>query len=145
MTTEPLNRAGYPQELFNLPEEFIEDPGLRLLHAEVCARLLSDQPDADMLDVMIIERTTTAYFYVRQKELAGSDALHPATYKNIIRMWLELATELRKKRLESFSELEVKEKIVGAVVGALNESIYGLDPVIAKTVRDRMVLALDSV
>ena len=143
MSDTPLNRPGYPGELFDLPEDFITDEGLRILHAEVCARLLADQPDADMLDVLIIERVATAYFYVRQKEASGTD-MSPATYKNIIKMWLEVATELRKKRLEAFTESEVKDKVAALVVGALNDSIYGLDPVIGKTIRDRMVMALET-
>lgn len=141
MTT--LNDSGYPRELFDLPENFIQDTNLRTLHAEVCARLLADQPSADMLDVLIIERVATAYFYVRQKEEVGAEG-SPTAYKNMIRMWLELATELRKKRIEALDENQMKEKLAGVVVDALNTAIYGLDPKVQRVVRDNIVGALET-
>lgn len=137
---KPLNTKGYPPELFDLPKDFIVDQNLRTLHAEVCARLLADHPDADMLDVLTIERVATSYFYVRQRESSKSE---PVGYRSLMRMWLEISAELRKRRFEALSEAATREKVSQLVGEALNHAIYGLDPVIAGTVRAKMVEALE--
>lgn len=142
MDDNQLNYAGYPSDLFEVPEEFIREQELRTLHAEVCARLLSDQPDADMLDVLIIERVATSYFYLRQKEHGPAN---DRTYRSLTKMWLEIATELRKKRLESMSEVAIKDKVTTTIVEALNSALNGVDPIVARVVRDRMVKELESV
>lgn len=138
-----LNQFGFPPELFEVPEEFISDQTLRIMHAEVCARLLRDHPDSDMLDVLMVERVATTYFYMRQRERNGT-AGNPVNYKAMVKMWQDVAVELRKKRAEAITESAVKEKVAGLVVDALNDAIYGLDPLVARTVRDKMVEALEA-
>lgn len=129
--------ADLPTGFFAVPENFITDDTLRFLHAEVIARLRNESPDADTLEVMCMERVTSLYFYMRDREAKGG--LNNATaYKAIMALWVNMATDLRKGRTQAKDEEQIRAEVTTDLVGAVKKSLEGLEPEVAMTVTRRL-------
>lgn len=137
-----LTDDGIPQEFWNVPEDFIADENLRFLHADMCSRLRRENPDADGLELMAIERVVSLFFYMRYKESTGNMGTDTA-YKGMMQMWVVMAADLRKTRLGSTDEITIRAEIMKGVVRAVNGALEGFEPDVVKTVKRRIVERLE--
>lgn len=132
-----------PTEFWAAPEKFIQDAGMRLLHAEVIARLQSENPEAGVLEQLAMERVTSLYFYMRDREMRGGlDTA--AAYKGIMSLWVNMAADLRKARTDGETADAIRVEITKTVVTAVKDAIQGLDPDIAITIQRRVLQSLTS-
>lgn len=126
-----------PTDFWASPEQFIANESLRFLHAEVIARLRTESPNADTLELMLLERVASLYFYMRDRETKGG--LNNATaYKSIMQLWVAMAGELRKGRDKAKTEEEIRAEVTGELVGAVKNSLQGLEPEVAMTIQRRL-------
>lgn len=139
-----LTDGGVPEEFWSVPENFISDHGLRLLHADTCRRLRDDNPEADTLEVMAIERIASLYFYMRSKEIQGNFGSDTA-YKGMMSLWVSMASDLRKSRLGGADEATVRRDVLRQVVSAVNGAFNGMEPEVAKTIKARIAERLEQV
>ena len=139
-----LTNGGVPDEFWSVPEQFIPDENLRFLHADACARLRSDNPDADTLELMAIERVTSLYFYMRSKEASGTFNSDTA-YKGMMQLWVAMAADLRKARVETADEASVRADVLKTVARAVNGAFEGLEPDVAVMVKRRIAERLERV
>lgn len=139
-----LTGDGIPSEFWSVPEAFISDENLRFLHADACQRLRNDNPDADTLELMAIERVTSLYFYMRAKEASGNYN-SDTSYKGMMQLWVSMAADLRKTRLGGADEANVRRDVLRQVVAAVNGAFNGMEPEIAKTIKARIAERLEAV
>jgi hypothetical protein len=134
-----LNDDGLPPNFWAVPENFIQDESLRFMHAEMCIRLKQENPGADSLELMAIERIATLYFYLRSRELAGAGAMRSdAAYKDMLKLFTSMATELRKNRVGSQNEDDIRNEILSGVSGAIKGAFQGVDVETAAVVKKRL-------
>jgi hypothetical protein len=142
MTTDQNTLSdGVPNELWRVPEQFIPSEELQFLHSDICARLREDNPDADTLELLAIERIASLYFWMRHKE-ASDGFKSDQSYKGMIDLWTKMAADLRKARTEHKTATEAQKEIMGMLVGAINDALAGIDPEIANTVKRRIQHAM---
>jgi hypothetical protein len=139
-----LTEGGVPDSFWSVPEQFITDQNLRLLHADSCQRLRQDNPDADTLELMAIERVTSLYFYMRSKEATGTFNSDTA-YKGMMQLWVTMAADLRKARTGASDVESIRADVLKSVVRAVNGAFEGLEPEVAKTVKKRIAERLERV
>jgi hypothetical protein len=139
-----LTDGGVPEEFWAVPEQFISDDTLRFLHTEMCVRLREDNPDADTLELMAIERVCSLYFYMRAKEGQGTFSSDTA-YKGMMQLWVVMAADLRKARTGQADEASIKADVLKTVGKAVNGAFEGLEPEVAVTVRRRLMESLERV
>lgn len=131
-----LADGSVPTEFWAVPEKFITDEGLRLLHASICTRLRDENPDADTLEIMAIERIASLFFYMRDRERHGGIGSDSA-YKSMMSLWVSMAAELRKSRMGLADEGVIREQVMSEVVTATRRAVQGLDPEVAGLVKRR--------
>lgn len=103
-----------PAEFYAQPSEAIGDEALQLIYSEVVARLQQENPDADTIESMMIERVAFLYVHIRHKETKKLFA-HDRSHKETLQLWVTMAAQLQKKRTQEQDLEEIKDKIVGAV------------------------------
>ena len=130
--------VGLPASFWNVPEPFIPDETLRFLHSDLSVRLREDNPDADTLEMMAIERVASLYIWMRLKE-SSQGFNSDASYKSIIQLWTTMAADLRKTRTDHKTTAEAQAEIMEMLVGAINNALAGLEPEIANTVKRRVM------
>lgn len=130
--------VGLPASFWNVPEPFIPDQTLRFLHSDLSVRLREDNPDADTLELMAIERVASLYIWMRAKESAQGFS-SDASYKSIIQLWTTMAADLRKARTDLKTTAEAQAEIMTMLVKAINDGLAGVDPEIANTVKRRVM------
>lgn len=136
-----LDNDGLPDNFWRVPNSFIEDDALRLLHAEVCVRLRNENSDADTLELMAIERVASLYIWMRNKE-NNSGFNSDTAYKDMIKLWTAMAADLRKTRIAVLDNAEAQAQIMTMLVGAINDALAGVEPEIANTVKRRIMEAV---
>lgn len=137
MTEQNVLSEGVPAELWNVPETFIPKTELQFLHSELCARLREDNPDADTLELMAVERVASLYIWMRFKE--GEEGFKSeSSYKAMIQLWTTMAADLRKARTDHKTAAEAQGEIMKMLAGAINDALAGIDPEIANTVKRRI-------
>jgi hypothetical protein len=136
-----LIEGSVPPEFWAVPEKFIKDESLRLLHAEVCSRLRGENSDADTLELMAIERITSLFFYMRDRERIGGLA-SDAAYKSMLSLWVTMAADLRKSRSGLADEQSVRQSVMKDVASGVKKALQGLDPEVASVVRRRFAESL---
>lgn len=124
-------------DFWTVPEDFIESAPLRLLHADIVARLRAENEGADTLEMMLIERIASLYFYMRFKESSGSMS-SDAAYKGMLQLWITMAADLRKGRAGEADEQTVRQEITQGMVRAINKSLNGMEPEVARMVKRRI-------
>ena len=132
-----LSTGGIPEEFWIVPEEFISDDSLRLLHADACSRLRHENQDADVLELMLIERVTSLYFYMRSKEGAGQ-INSDAAYKSMIQLWVAMAADLRKTRVNAVDQNAVRDSVTRDILQAVMGALSGIEPEVAGTIKRRI-------
>lgn len=141
-----LEADGLPEGFWSVPETFIADPGLRLMHADMCVRLRQENPGADTLELVTIERIASLYFYLRSRELAGAGAMRSdAAYKDMLKLFTNMAADLRKGRIGSQEADEIRAEILTGVSKAVKGALQGIDPEVAGVVKKRIVERLGNV
>lgn len=132
-----LDGDDIPQDFWAVPEKFIKDEGLRLLHSIVCSRLREENPEADTLELMAIERVASLFFYMRDRERGGGlDTA--AAYKSMLSLWVNMATDLRKSRIVQADADEIRKDVIASVSAAVRSAFEGADPEIARTYKRRI-------
>lgn len=141
-----LSADGLPENFWSVPENFIEDEGLRFLHSVMSARLIDENQGADTLELMAIERVATLYFYMRSIEMKGQNKISStAAYKDMLKMWTTMAADLRKNRIASQDADAIRAEILGGVARAVNGAFAGIDPTVAIMAKKRIAERLESI
>lgn len=110
-----------PTEFFAQPAEAIGDEALQLIYSEVVARLQKENPDADTIESMMIERVAFLYVHIRHKETKKLFA-HDRSHKETLQLWVTMAAQLQKKRQAELDLEEVKDRIISAVQMAVMDA-----------------------
>lgn len=139
-----LTEDGLPDAFWSVSDKFIGDDVLRMMHAELSARLRNENPHADTLELMAIERIASLYFYLRSRENAGAIRSDQA-YKSMLQMWASMAADLRKSREANADVDQVRAEILTSVARAVKDAFAGLDPEFAGVAKRRIAERLDKV
>jgi hypothetical protein len=139
-----LTDGDVPESFWSVSDKFISDDTLRLLHSEMCSKLRQENPHADSLELMAIERICSLYFYLRFMESSGRSR-GDAAYKNLMQVWMNMAADLRKSRIGSQDEDQIRGEILTGVSRAVTAALQGIDPDTASTVKRRIVERLERV
>lgn len=115
--------------------------GLKDIHALLTMRMQSEAPDADILELMMMERVAFLYVYMRAKEASNSAEVTEMTkaYKDMMTLWIAMAADLRKIRMRQEEMQNLRMSIVTEVGRALKEAMKGVDPSIAAKVQNHLI------
>lgn len=134
----------YSEQLWSVPEAFIPNEDLRALYDVVSVQLRVDNPDADALEVLMIERVAALYIFLRYRESTGDVDSMTAYHKNL-ELWAKLVDGLRKKRVDNSIDDANKQKILTNVGAAFQKALTGLEPEVATHIRQRFAQNLSEV
>lgn len=126
-------------EFWNLNRFKDNGEDLQMIHRLVVERLQQESPDADMLELMLMERACFLYIFMRAKELDAEEFRFDRTYAEMLRMWVSMAADLRKQRLRAEEMASIRAAVVGEIARALKEALAGVDPLIANNVTAKLV------
>lgn len=133
-----------PSEFFAQPAEAVGDEALQLIYSEVVARLQKENPDADTIESMMIERVAFLYVHIRHKETKKLFA-HDRSHKETLQLWVTMAAQLQKKRTAEQDLEEIKDSIVSAIHLAVSDAASkSLPPDIAKDFQESFLAELDN-
>lgn len=133
-----LHENRLPARFWNL-EAFDGREYLHDIHGMVVERLQAEAPDADTLELMLMERVSFLYIFMRAKEASVEDMTFDRTYKDMMSLWVSMAADLRKQRLRAEETSSIRMMIVGEVSKALKEALKDVDPIIANAVQTRLI------
>lgn len=111
---------------------------LKDIHAVVVERLQYESPDADTLELMMMERVCFLYIFMRSQE-QGDEVAFDRTYKDMMGLWVSMAADLRKQRLRAEEEQSIRMSIVSEVAKAIKEAMKDVDPAISNAVQTKLV------
>lgn len=137
---EAIAKGKIPQDFWNHRAlEGRED--LQEIHAMIVDRLQIEAPDADMLELMMMERVCFLYIFMRSQEqvVDGQEMSFDRTYKDMMSLWVSMAGDLRKQRLRAEETQGIRMSIVAEVSRALKQALKDVDPDIAKSVQTQLV------
>jgi hypothetical protein len=126
-----------------LPKEFWQttvggdNAVLKDIHATVVERLQLESPDADTLELMMMERVCFLYIFMRAQE--AQEVEFDRTYKDMMSLWVSMAADLRKTRLRAEEEQSIRMSIVSEVARAIKEAMKDVDPAISNAVQTKLV------
>lgn len=133
-----------PAEFYAQPADSIGDESLQLIYSEVVDRLQKENPHADTLECMMLERVAFLYVHIRHKETQKSFA-HDRAYKETLQLWVQMAASLQKKREANLNLDDIKDKIVNSVQIAVMDAAKGtLPPEVAKNFQEKLLVELDA-
>lgn len=133
-----------PPDFWTLAEAPVEGmESLQLIHAEIVSRLQAESPDADTLELMMVERVAFLYIYVRAKEAKKLFA-HDRAYKETLQLWTQMAADLRKQRQSERGVDEIKTEIIGSVSDAMKGALSSLPPQVRSEVSEKVLSALEA-
>lgn len=135
--TQPL-----PAEFWSQHPEALGDEALQLIYAEVSQRLKNENPDADTLELMLIERVAFLYVHIRNKENKKLFA-HDRAYKETLQLWGAMAADLRKRRERVSDVREITERILAQVQVAVDVAVDHLPAEQAKVFQSHLLEAFD--
>lgn len=134
-----------------LPTDFFAGTGLdetwSLVRTQVLERLRDENSSGEnMLDLIMLERTSHIYAILRQHEAAAISEdddrfsrMLPATlYKDMMKMLVAMIESLRAQRDKDFVIEEARREVVHAVVTSMKDAIKVLPPSEQKTVMTRV-------
>lgn len=136
----PLSSHDMPANMWEISEAFIEDADLRELYSQIILNLQRENPDADTLEMMMMERVASGFVFMRSREAEGTFGGHE--YKNLTTLWVSMAADLRKTRTNSSDIVAMKDEIHRDVLNAFEESLKGVDLDVQLVIRSRMMEAL---
>lgn len=134
----------YSAQLWTVPDAFIPDEDLRLLYDLVSEQLRADNPDADSLEVLMIERVASLYIFLRYRESQGDVDSLTAYHKNL-ELWAKLVDQLRRKRVDNSVDDANKSKIKEKVIEAFAKTLQGMEPEVANHIRQRFAQNISEV
>ena len=124
MTKDGVAPDAMPDGFWALSETALKkETALQFMGTDISARLRAENPSADMLEMMLVERVAFFYVYMRQQECAEFFVPGPR-YKEILNSWTGLAAELRKCRTMSLETM--KDAILLAVSSAIAQAVQDL-------------------
>lgn len=121
---------------------FENNPALSEIHAMVVSRLIEESPDADTLELMMMERVCFLYIFMRASEFSVDEDKRLAfdrNYKDMMSLWVSMAGDLRKQRLRAEETMSIRYQIVSEVSKALKVALKNVDPSVAKEVQSKLV------
>lgn len=128
-----------PKNFWNL-EAFEGKSNLKDIHALVVERLQLESPDADTLELMMMERVCFLYIFMRANEVKdGEEISFDRNYKDMMALWVSMAADLRKQRLRAEETQGIRMAIVTEVARALKEALKDVDPEISNAVQSKLV------
>jgi hypothetical protein len=136
-----ISKNRLPENFWSL-DAFNGKEHLKDLHAAVVDRLTLEAPDADTLELMLMERVCFLYIFMRAKEIEdeSSETLQfDRTYKDMMTLWVSMATALRQQRLRAEEVASVRMAVVSEVSRALKEALKDLDPKIGFQIQSKIV------
>ncbi len=121
--------------------DFEGQDGLKDIHAMLVQQLQHEAPDADVLELMMMERVAFLYVYMRAKEQSNAAEVTQFTraYKDMMTLWVSMASDLRKTRLRAEEAQSIRMSIVTEVGRALKEALKDVDPTISAKVQHRLL------
>lgn len=123
-------------------EAFAKNPTLSEIHAMVVQRLIEESPDADTLELMMMERVCFLYIFMRASEFSVEEDQRLSfdrNYKDMMSLWVSMAGDLRKQRLRAEETMSIRYQIVSEVSKALKVALKNVDPNVAKEVQTKLV------
>ena len=141
-TREELEKS-IPPEFWELPTTFISDPGARRIYKEMYQRLLEENPDRDTAELLILERASALYAYMRELE-ATVGYRNTSDYRQLSALWTSIVQDLRKTRHANLTEEQVRLQVSQEYIEIINKAISGLEPDVANSVRRRVANLLES-
>lgn len=133
-----LQENRLPADFWNL-DAFSDKDHLHEIHRLVVERLQYEAPDADTLELMLMERVSFLYIFMRAKETSTEELNFDRTYKEMMSLWVSMAADLRKQRLRAEETSSIRMMIVSEVSKALKEAMKDVDPAIANAVQTKLV------
>lgn len=125
-----MSKSGnpFPSEMWTLSEAVTDDPGFKLLHAQIIARLREEIPgiESDTIGLMLLERVVTLYVTIRSKEAKKSFA-HDRAYKETLQLWAQMSGDLRKGRVAEAAVATAVTATLSDVAMAIHKALQGLD------------------
>lgn len=126
-------------EFWNLQAFTNQGRPLKKIHRTIVERLQMESPDADTLEMMLMERCCFLYIFMRARENNMEDFSFDRTYSEMLRMWVSMAADLRKQRLRAEETASIRAAVVAEIARALKEALVGVEPEIATKVTSRLV------
>lgn len=114
-------------EFYAQPPEALGDEPLQLIYSEVVAGLRQENPHADIMDAMWIERTVSLYTRIRNRE-TKQDFDSDKSYLEMMKLWVTLATALQRKRQDDMDVEEVRDRILASVQIAVSDAMKAALP-----------------
>lgn len=132
-----------------LPQEFAASTpmidGMALLRAQVLVRLKEESGDGSMLDLLLAERVSYLYAFVRDKEVPGIGMPggfdHLRNWRESNSMLVQMIDSLRKKRTKDSALDEARAEVIEAMIAAARKAIDFLPPAERQEVLQNMVEA----
>lgn len=144
--TAAISQNKLPSKFWDLPVfagmEHVED-----VHASLTQSLQDESPDADTLELMMMERVCFIYIYMRAWEMQGmGDSVEESQpfkfgreYKDLMGLWITMAADLRKTRMKAEEIATIRNAVVMEIGKAIKESLKGLDPKVAEQVQGKLL------
>jgi hypothetical protein len=132
-------------------------PMLSDIHQMVVDRLQAEAPDADTLELMLMERVCFLYVFMRAIEVpktagdaqteqvadgkggAVSAFTFDKTYREMMSLWVSMASDLRKQRMRAEEEANIRLSVVTEVSRVIKDALKDVDPEIATQVQTRLI------
>lgn len=141
-TVEELEES-LPDGFWELPTSFIDSPKIQAMYVSLYQKLLAENPDRDTIELMLLERASALYAYMRSLE-ATEGYRNSSDYRQLTALWNQMANDLRKTRTTNFNEAQIRNEISEEYVEIINKALKGLDPETANGVRLRIARAMEA-
>ncbi len=130
----------FPAEFWAQPQVIVRDEPLKLMYAELVARLKEEAeaiPGFGVVETMMMERVALLYCHIRQKEAladrpgrtesTNSGFAHDRAYKETMALWFQMAGELRKVRGGLSADPEkVRAEVMGEVAERIRDVLQSM-------------------
>lgn len=140
-----------PLEFWTQPESLLTTEAIKLIYAEVTARLrneLGEVAGNGVIEAMQAERVATLYCHIRQKEAnahKGAAAFdNDRAYKETMQLWFQVAGDLQKFKHRRVDPDEVKLQIVTQIASVLDEVLVDAPPQLALKLRTALAEKLEA-
>lgn len=113
----------FPDSFWAQSSQVLDDPNFQLIYAEIAKKLRDENPNADTLETIQIERIAFLYTHIRMKETKKLFA-NDRAYKETMATWHAMVESLRRYR----ERRETFEKLRDDLKASLNEAIMAAIP-----------------
>ena len=135
-----ISEGKLPKDFWSLGD-FEGGEGLKDLHNALVQQLQVEAPDADTLELMMMERVCFLYIYMRAKEQGNAAEVTNFTraYKDMLSLWVGMAADLRKTRMRQEEMSSMRMAIVTEIGRVLKSALKDVDPAISAKVQTSLV------